>query len=69
MRAERRHFAAVGGFAWAGYNGGDGWVFDEVDGRALFDTLFVKAKVLYLPQWQPAAASSAGKSVEFGSSN
>lgn len=42
--------AAVGDFAWAGYNGGDGWVFDEVDGRALFDTRFVKAKALYPPQ-------------------
>lgn len=37
-------FAAVGYFAWAGYNGGDGWVFDKVDARALVDTLFIKAK-------------------------
>ena len=41
-------FAAVGYFAWAGYNGGDGWVFDEVDARALVDTLFIKAKALVL---------------------
>lgn len=41
-------FATVGDFAWAGYNGGDSWVFDEADGRALFDTLFVKAKALVL---------------------
>ena len=41
-------FAAVGDFAWAGYNGGDSWVFDEADGRVLFDTLFVKAKALVL---------------------
>ncbi len=41
-------FAAVGCFAWASDNGGDGWVFDEVDARALVDTLFVKAKALVL---------------------
>ena len=41
-------FVAVGDFAWASYNGSGGWVFDEVDGRALFDTLFVKAKALVL---------------------
>ena len=41
-------FAAVGDFAWAGDNGGDSWVFDKVDARALFDTLFVKAKALVL---------------------
>lgn len=41
-------FAAVGYFARAGDNGGDSWVFDEADGRALFDTLFVKAKALVL---------------------
>ena len=41
-------FAAVGYLAWAGYNGGDGWVFDEVDGRAFVDTLFIKAKALVL---------------------
>jgi hypothetical protein len=41
-------FAAVGYFAWARYNGSGGWVFDEVDGRAFFDTLFVKAKALFL---------------------
>lgn len=41
-------FAAIGYFAWAGHNGGDGWVFDKVDARALFDTLFVKAKALVL---------------------
>ena len=41
-------FAAVGDFAWAGYDGGDSWVFDEADGRALFDALFVKAKALIL---------------------
>lgn len=41
-------FAAVGYFAWAGYNGGDSRVFDKVDARALFDTLFVKAKALVL---------------------
>ena len=41
-------FAAVGCFAWASYNGGDGWVFDEVDACALVDTLFIKAKALVL---------------------
>ena len=41
-------FAAVGYLAWAGYNGGDGWVFDKVDARALLDTLFMKAKALVL---------------------
>lgn len=41
-------FAAVGCFAWAGHNGGDGWVFNKVDARALVDTLFVKAKALVL---------------------
>ena len=41
-------FAAVGCFAWASDNGGDGWVFDEADARALFDALFVKAKALVL---------------------
>ena len=41
-------FAAVGYLARAGYNGGDSWVFDEVDARALVDTLFVKAKALIL---------------------
>ena len=41
-------FAAVGYLAWASDNGGDGWVFDEVDARALVDTLFVKAKALVL---------------------
>ena len=41
-------FAAVGYLAWAGYNGGDGWVFDKVDARALVDTFFVKAKALVL---------------------
>ena len=41
-------FAAIGYFAWAGYNGGDGWVFDKVDARALFDTFFIKAKALIL---------------------
>ena len=41
-------FAAVGYLAWAGHNGGDGWVFDEVDGRALLDALFIKAKALVL---------------------
>lgn len=41
-------FVAVGYFARAGYNGGDSWVFDEADGRALFDVLFVKAKALVL---------------------
>ena len=41
-------FAAIGYLAWAGHNGGDGWVFDEVDTRALVDTLFVKAKALVL---------------------
>ncbi len=41
-------FAAVGDFAWAGYDGGDSWVFDEADGRALFDALFIKAKALVL---------------------
>lgn len=30
-------FAAVGDFAWASHNGSGCWVFDEVDGRALFD--------------------------------
>ena len=41
-------FAAVGYLACTGYNGGDGRVFDKVDARALFDTLFVKAKALVL---------------------
>lgn len=41
-------FVAVGYFAWARYNGSGGWVFDEVDGHAFFDTLFVKAKALVL---------------------
>ena len=41
-------FAAVGCFAWAGYNGGDSRVFDEADARALVDTLFIKAKALVL---------------------
>ena len=41
-------FAAVGYLAWAGYNGGDSWVFDKVDARALVDALFVKAKALIL---------------------
>ena len=41
-------FAAVGYFAWAGHNGGDGWVLDKVDARALVDTLFIKAKALVL---------------------
>lgn len=41
-------FAAVGYLAWAGHNGGDGWVFDKVDARALVDTLFIKAKALVL---------------------
>ena len=41
-------FAAVGYFAWAGYNGGDSRVFDEADGCALLDTLFIKAKALVL---------------------
>ena len=41
-------FAAVGYLAWAGYNGCSGWVFDEADGCALFDALFVKAKALVL---------------------
>lgn len=41
-------FAAVGYLAWASYDGGDGWVFDKVDARALVDTLFVKAKALIL---------------------
>ena len=41
-------FAAVGYLAWASDNGGDSWVFDEADGRALFDVLFVKAKALIL---------------------
>lgn len=41
-------FAAVGCFAWASYNGSYSWVFDKVDGRAPFDTLFVKAKALVL---------------------
>ena len=41
-------FATVGDFAWAGHNGGDSWVFDEADGCALFDPLFVKAKALVL---------------------
>lgn len=41
-------FAAVGYLAWAGYNGGDSWVFDKVDARALFNTLFIKAKALIL---------------------
>ena len=41
-------FAAVGYLAWASDNGGDGWVFDEVDGCALVDTLFIKAKALVL---------------------
>ena len=41
-------FAAVGYLAWAGDNGGDSWVFDKVDARALFDTFFIKAKALVL---------------------
>lgn len=41
-------FAAVGYLAWAGHNGGDGWVFDKVDARALVDTFFIKAKALVL---------------------
>lgn len=34
-------FAAVGYFAWASHNGSGCWIFEEVDGRAFFDTLFV----------------------------
>ena len=41
-------FAAVGYLAWASDNGGDGWVFDKADCRALFDTFFIKAKALVL---------------------
>lgn len=41
-------FAAVGYLAWASDNGGDGWVFDKADCRALFDALFVRAKALVL---------------------
>lgn len=41
-------FATVGYLAWASDNGGDGWVFDKVDARALVDALFVKAKALIL---------------------
>ena len=41
-------FAAVGYLAWASDNGGDNWVFDEADARALVDTLFIKAKALVL---------------------
>ena len=41
-------FAAVGYLARADHNGGDGWVFDKADCRALLDTLFVKAKALVL---------------------
>ena len=48
QRREAPGFAAVGYLAWAGHNGGSGWVFDEVDGRALFDTFFIKAKALVL---------------------
>lgn len=41
-------FAAVGYLAWASDNGGDSWVFDEVDARALVHALFIKAKALVL---------------------
>lgn len=33
---------------WAGHSGGGCWVFNKVDGRALFDALFVRAKALVL---------------------